>query len=167
MILDTKELQMLYQSVVKPFGHPDPVGFMVRAIMGSGGDPDYLDVDGAMGFMPMYPAVAQEMVGNANIASLQGNVTTALAMDQMFFQKYLSVDDMITAFEFGPEYIGTDTAEVMKFIDEVNDSRPGMLEILEPPNATVADVISIMESSLEPAPASTSTTSFVKSILKG
>ena len=144
--LTPKELLQLYESVIKPFGHPDPLGYLTRALLESDGNPDYVDVEGKRGFMPVLPEVALEMTGATEVQSLQGNVVATLTMDRMLFDKYRTVDSMMIAFQYGEDSLGdTPTKHQKEFINEVNESRGYTQQLVYPPLATVSDVIDALD----------------------
>jgi len=148
MILTPSELVELYEGVVKPFGHPDPLGFITRALIESGGDPDYIDVDGKQGFMPVLASRANEMTGSEEVQSLQSNLVSTLTMDRLIFQTNKSIDEMMIIFHFGENSIDDGlTKEHKSFITDVNDSRQEALSIMYPPFATVQDIIKALDPS--------------------
>lgn len=146
MILSAEELQDLYEAVIKPFGHPDPLGFVTRAIIFSGGDPDYIDTDGLVGFMPVDPTLAMDMVGAQEVQSLQGNLVATLAIDRILFNEYKSINEMIVRFHF-PEVQENvlETKQAKDLIKEVNETREEILDIMYPKLATVDDVIKLIQ----------------------
>lgn len=144
MILSPQELKEVYQGLVLQMGHPDPIGYMTRAFLSGGGDTEYFGTDGKMGFMPVEPERVVNMVGNVDISSLQGNVVATLTMDMMYFEAYQTITDMIVAFHYGEQAISDDgnyTGEIKKFLDEVDEGRGTMRDIVSPPRATVRDVM--------------------------
>lgn len=151
MILSPQELKEVYQGLVLQMGHPDPIGYMTRAFLSSGGDTEYFGTDGKMGFMPVEPERVVNMVGNVDISSLQGNVVATLTMDMMYFEAYQTITDMIVAFHYGEQAISDDgnyTGEIKKFLDEVDGARSAMRDIVAPPRATVRDVMNMMKAQL-------------------
>lgn len=145
MILTQTELLELYEGVVKPFGHPDPLGFMTRALLLSEGDPDYVNLSNEVGFMPVVPDRALDMVGASEVQSLQGNVVATLAMDRLNFDKYRGIDEMILVFHFGESVIQSGpNKEQRDFLNEVKEARPDTYDLLYPRMATVADVIEVL-----------------------
>lgn len=152
MILSGQQLKDVYQALVLPMGHPDPIGYMTRAFLFSGGDPDYYGGDGKVGFMPVEPERAAEMTGNGEVATLQNNVSTTVVMDLMYFQQYGTVNDMMVAFHFGEDAIspeGNYTGELAEFIDSVAELRPSMRDIVSPRRATLKDVIKMLKNQLD------------------
>ena len=95
MQMEQKDLKMLYEAVIKSSGHPDRMGFMARIMLTSGGDPDYIDIEGKVGLMPVDPSVAAQAVGATDVQSVQGNITATLAMDMLIFQQTMDVEMMI------------------------------------------------------------------------
>lgn len=149
MILTANQLVELYEGVIKPFGHPDPLGYITRALIVSEGDPEYIGVDGRRGFMPVLPDLALELVGAQEVQSLEANIIATLTIDRLYFDELGSIDKMIIAFEFGIDSISeTLTKNQSDFIEDVNDSREESQLIMYPPLATVNDVIDILEASL-------------------
>lgn len=148
MQLTVSELQEIYESVIKPFGHPDPVGYMVRALLTSDGDADYVGLDGKRGFMPVDSKRAFDMVGSQEVQSLQGNLVTTLAMDRMLYtQEQGSIDKMVVAFHWG--YASEEaTKEQLEFLNEIQQERGDMYSLLFPRNATVKDVVEMIDSGL-------------------
>lgn len=168
MILETQELLQLYEAVVKPFGHPDPLGYMARALLESEGDPDYIDVEGKRGFMPVDPARALEMTGASEIQSLQSNLVATLTMDRMLFEDYRSIDDMIIAFHYGDDATSGDkTKSQSDFIALVNEGRQDVHRLMYPPFATVKDVIKALDERNVDRRLSTDEKNFFSYLLKG
>lgn len=148
MILSPQELKEVYQGLVLQMGHPDPIGYMTRAFLSSGGDTEYFGTDGKMGFMPVEPERVANMVGNVDITSIQGNVAATVTMDMMYFDVYQTIEDMIVAFHYGEEAISIDgeyTGEIKKFLDEVDENRSVMRDVVSPPRATVKDVMRMIQ----------------------
>lgn len=152
MILSGQQLRDVYEALVLPMGHPDPIGYMTRAFFFSGGDPDYYGGDGKVGFMPIEPERATELTGNGEVATLQNNVSTTVVIDLMYFQQYGTVNDMMVAFHFGEDMISPDgnyTGELGEFIETVNELRLSMKDIVSPRRATLKDVIKMLKDQLE------------------
>lgn len=145
MTLTIEELKSIYDTIIVPFGHPDPIGYVVRAVLTSDADPDYFGLDGKIGFMPVTPEYAKEIIGDPNITGLQNNIMNTIMMDLFFFDKYASVDSMIVAFHFGEDEVqDVLSSTVNRFLKDVDDSRLEMIELLKPPRATVHDVMSMI-----------------------
>lgn len=147
MVVSDTELRGIYEQVVMAMGHPDPVGYITRAIMESGGDTEYIAGDGRMGFMPVDPARAKEMVGPSNMLDLYSNVMTTVTIDMMLFSQYNSLEDMVVAFRWGEEAInetGSYTKEQKQFLKTLDESRQDIREIVSPRRATVEDVMRLM-----------------------
>lgn len=145
MKLTDLQLRQIYQAVVKTSGHPDPVGYMARAIVFSDGDPDYVDIEGKMGFMPVTPDRAMEEVGSSDVQSLQGNILTTLAMDIQYFSNLKTIEGMVIAFHEGIAALQQQRSEEMTdLLDALPQLRSDVLEILSPRLATVEDVIKLM-----------------------
>lgn len=146
MILTPQELVEVYEAMVKPFGHPDPLGYMTRALIVSEGDPDYIDVEGKRGFLPVLPQDALELVGAQEVQSLQGNLIASLAMDRVLFDQFGTVNKMIIASEFGADNVGENlTPKQKQFIEDVDDSREDTHKIMYPPFAKVEDIIKLLD----------------------
>lgn len=151
MTLTGQQLKGLYQALVLPMGHPDPIGYMTRAFLLTGGDPDYVGGDGKIGFMPVEPQRAIEMTGNSDVTTLENNIATTIIMDLMYYQQYRTVDDMVIAFHFGEEAISVDgsyTGAFREFLDSVEELRPVVKDIIDPPRATLKDVIKMLKDQL-------------------
>ena len=145
MILTDDQLIELYQGVIKPFQHPDPIGFVTRALLLSEGDPDFAEGN-VRGFLPLDPAIASEQVGATEVQTLQSNVSAALAIDRLNFEEYRNIDDMVLATHFPEDDInGRDrTSAQRQFLSDIDEQRKGVLEILQPRLATVEDVIKMI-----------------------
>lgn len=168
MILSQQELLELYEAVVKPFGHPDPMGFMTRAILLSGGDPHF--VEGIKrGFMPVNPNTAFELVGATEVQSLEGNVIASLAIDRINFDKFQNVDDMVISFHFENDVIDTlnRTPKQQTLLNDIEESRNDVNQLIYPPLATVDDVIKVLTANQESADISKDQKDFFKLLLKG
>lgn len=151
MILSGQQLKGLYQALVLPMGHPDPIGYMTRAFFLTGGDPDYVGGDGKIGFMPVEPQRAIEMTGNSDVTTLENNIATTIIMDLMYYQKYQTIDDMVIAFHFGEESISPEggyTGSLRGFLDSIEELRPSVKYIVDPPRATLKDVIKMLKDQL-------------------
>lgn len=166
MILPTEQLVQVYEGVIKPFGHPDPLGFMTRSLLMSEGNPDFIDVEGKQGFMPALPEVALEMTGATEIQSLQGNLIATLTMDRMFFDKYRSINDMMIAFHFGEDAaLNERSGKQMSLINDVNEAREDTQDLMYPPMATVNDVIKVLDQSRVDRRLTTKETNFFEYLL--
>lgn len=144
MIVSDTELRGIYEQVVMQMGHPDPIGYVTRAIMQSGGESQYIGGDGKMGFMPIEPERAKEMVGSTNMLDLYMNVMTTVTIDMMYFSQYNDIEDMIIAFHWGEEAVtDTDvrTKEQKQFLKDLEEGRQEIARIVSPPRATVEDVM--------------------------
>lgn len=157
MELSNEELRVLYEAVVRPTAasnppHPDPVGYLARAILLSGGDPDYIDVEGNVGFMPVDPDTAFDETGGAEVQSLQGNVITTLVMDIQFFARLGSVEGMIIAFHEGETAAlaqGGGSTEMKQLLGALPEARLELQKVLFPRPATVKDVVSFMGKAMD------------------
>ena len=151
MKLNDEELRALYETAVRTAGHPDPVGYMARALVFSEADPDYLDVEGKMGFMPVHPDRAIAEVGARDVQSLQSNVAATLAMDILYFDQFQSLEEMIIAFHEGVEVVAEPRSEEMQeLIENLPELREKMREIVLPRLATIDDVIKFMTNQPNP-----------------
>lgn len=150
MKLSDEELRVLYQGTVKPFQHPDPLGYMTRALILSEGDPDFVDGDDR-GFLPIRPQQVTDL-GVAEVQSLENNVIATLTLDRLNFDKYGTVDNMVLATHFPDEPLlegdtlneSSRTSEQNQFLNDIEDARVDVLNILEPRLATVEDVIKVL-----------------------
>ena len=153
MILSSQELKQLYRGFLSQFGHPDPLGYIARALLESEGNPAYYGVDGKAGFLPVLPQRAAEMTGSSDVSTLQGNVTATITMDLMFMEQYRNVEDMIVAFHFGEEAVSPGeedyTGRAKSFLASVALLRPEVASIVDPPRATVNDVMKAIRDSLD------------------
>ena len=141
-MLSSAELREILEAVVLPTGHPDPMGFIARMVLFSEADPDYVDVDGKFGILPMTPDFASQLVGATEIQSLQGNIVAALAIDMLNFSVMNTLEEVIIAFhESGADTAGPITREALK---ELPQARVNMRELLYPRKATVKDVIKLL-----------------------
>lgn len=165
-VLTELELRQIYESIVKPFGHPDPLGYMVRAYLTSGCDPDYIGDDDKQGFMPVSMKQVKEVLGQTtDIASAQGNIMTTLTMDRILYDLHGSIENMILAFHFGEENLPAPTSEMKSFLNEVTENRSNMENIVNPPRATVEDVFKMLEYSMTNVETNGTVTSILKKIL--
>lgn len=151
MIVSDADLRGIYEQFVRPMGHPDPIGYVTRAIMCSAGETEYVGGDGKMGFMPIEPARAQEMVGTTNMLDLPSNVMTTVTIDMMYFDQYNSLDDMVIAFHFGEEDISLAgySKEQKRFLKDLEQARVEIGKLVSPPRATVEDVMRLMRDELQ------------------
>lgn len=148
-LLSGPELRQIYEVLVKPMAHPDPIGYMTRAILTSGGDPDYFGHDNKLGFMPVSMEQVVKVLGQTtDISSLQGNILTTLTMDKLLYEQFMSIDSMIIAFHFGEEMVDSPTGEATAFINDVNAGRSDMTVVINPPRATVKDVVQMLSETL-------------------
>lgn len=144
MIVSDVEVRGIYEKIVMAMGHPDPIGYITRAIMCSAGESQYIGGDGKMGFMPIEPERAKEMVGSENMLDLYMNVMTTVTIDMMYFSKYNDLDDMVIAFHWGEEMVkdvGEYSGEQKQFLKNMEEGRQQIINIVSPPRATVEDVM--------------------------
>ena len=146
MELTTQELQQLYTALIKPSPHPDPLGLMARILMTSEGDPDFIDVDGRTGLIPIHPDRAMEVVGSVDTQTREGNLATAMAMDLLYFEQFGEIDTMIEMTHDGP------SAETRAILQEIDQARVEVSELLFPPLATVEDVIRLLKDNEQEKP---------------
>lgn len=145
--LTAQELQDVYNAMVKPIGHPDPVGFMARALLRSGGDPDYIGVDGTMGFLPLDADRALAELGALDVQSLEGNIGAALAADVQNLEKAGTLRGMMILTHDGDE---NPSPETQAMLDDLDAAKVEMKEILFPRLATVEDVIMVLKARKTP-----------------
>lgn len=146
MTLEQEELLQLYEALILPFGHPDPLGFVTRAALLSELDPNFVDGQ-ERGFLPIRTDIAAEMTGATEVQTLQNNVITALTIDRMNFDKYQTVDDMVIATHF-PDLIpdpNNRTSAQTALLNAIADERNDVYEIMYPPFATVKDVVKLLK----------------------
>lgn len=150
--LSATELRQVYEVLVKPMNHPDPVGYMTRALLLSGGDPDYWGSEEKVGFMPVNPSLAFELTGVQDVATLANNVSTTIIMDLMYYQAFGNVTDMVVAFTYGSDAVNIDgsyTGGIAAFLNDIEEMRPNVLTIVSPPRATVKDVLNVVKEQLQ------------------
>lgn len=149
-MMSGNELRSLYESVIKQSGHPDPVGYMARALAFSDANADYLDIEGKQGFMPVHPDRALKEVGAKNVSILENNIPATLAMDMLYFDQFGRIEDMVVAFHEGIDAVGNPSDEMRELLDNLPELRKSMTEIVAPRLATVDDVISILTKTKPP-----------------
>ena len=164
--LTAEELRDVFEVMVKPIGHPDPVGFMARALLTSDGDPDFIDINGKQGFIPLHPDRVVSELGATDVQSLEGNVMTALALDIKYFEQFKDINKMITGTHQDFETAESPTAETRVILDELADARTETNEFMFPRLATVEDVINALRASVSDKP-SKNRLNFFKEILNG
>jgi len=130
-MIDNRTMKEIFFSVIKTSGHIDPVGYLTRAYYLSGGDENY-NKDGKIGFYPVEPDVAFDMVGSKDVFSLEGNIQTTLLMEMLLIKNvgYEAMVGMMTGKESLPEF-----EKLQKHI----------VSILYPRKATVKDVIKLLK----------------------
>ena len=149
MILEPRELREIYLSVVAGSGHPDPMGYMARILLTSGGEPDYLDGSGKMGLMPVTPAFAKQEVGSSDVATLEGNVMTTIAIDMKLFDEHGSIEAMVHAFHALGNLDGNEESKtIMKVLD---DARQDTRDVILPRQATFDDVVDYLTTRVDPS----------------
>ena len=146
MTLEQAQLLELYEALVLPFGHPDPMGFMTRAALLSELDPNFVDGQ-ERGFLPIRADIALEMTGATEIQSLESNVIAALSMDRLNFEKYQTVDDMVIATHFPdtPPDPNNRTSAQTTLLNAIANERNDVVELIYPPLATVKDVVKLLK----------------------
>lgn len=161
-LLTNDDLRDIYESMVQPSGHQNPMQFMARILLNSGADPDYVGADGKVGLMPVLPSVATSMVGAPEAATLAGNLSATLAMDQLIFQNVTSEEMAYIKFELGVEASGhtRETKEEWKALPELTIQ---LRDKLYPPLATVEQVIRILTK--RPDKVSKTRTAFYKKLI--
>ena len=146
MTLEQEELLQLYEALILPFGHPDPLGFVTRAAILSQLDPNFVEGQ-ERGFLPIRPDIASEMTGATEVQSLQANVIAALTIDRMNFDKYQTVDDMVIATHFPdtvPDPMNRTSAQ-SALLNAIDSERNDVYEIMYPPFAKVEDVVKLLK----------------------
>lgn len=130
-MIDNKTIKEIFFAVIKTSGHTDPVGYLARAYYLSGGDENF-NQDGKMGFYPVEPGIAFDMVGSNDVFSLTGNIQTTLLMENMLINQvgYEAMVGMMTGLEELPDF------------DKLYEK---ILSILYPRKATVKDVIKLIK----------------------
>lgn len=146
MKLNDEQIRQLYEGLIKPFQHPDPIGYLARALLLSEGDSDFAE-DGFVGFVPVRPGDALQQVGAQEVQSLQSNVTATLAMDRLNFDTYQNLDDMVLAMHFPDDVIDSEnrTKDQRELLEAIDEAREDIAEIIDPPLATVDDIIRILQ----------------------
>ena len=143
MILTTIELQDLFQAVIQNSGHPDPVGYLARVLLTSGADPTYVSIDGKLGFLPVHPNYAVQLVGATDVQSLEGNVTSTMAMDIILFQDLMDLEAMVIAFHDGLDAETTSEA-TQEILNNLEEAKVELYQVLFPRAARVEDVINML-----------------------
>lgn len=166
MTLNDQQLRDLYFGLVKPFQHPDPVGFMTRALLLSEGDPDFIE-DGVAGFLPLNPQSATQETGVPEIFTLENNVVAALSLDRINYDALGSVDQMVIATHFPEDDTEETTKEQREFLEAISENRKDVHDILEPPLATVKDVIRILSDNKQDTSLSKQEYAFFEFLLDG
>jgi hypothetical protein len=137
------QIKEIYQALIKPFGHPDPIGFMCRAKMYSDWDSDFVDIySGKRGFMPMTDMFVQAILGQptGDLTDLQINLQTALMVDMMLYSQVNSVPAMNYVFDTQDEAGFYNQASSDALNIEIDKLRPNVKRICDPPIATVSDI---------------------------
>lgn len=144
MILTPQEFRDIYDALVSKSGHPDPMGYMARIMLTSGGDPDYMDSKGRHGLMPTTPEYAKQLVGSSDVVTLEGNIMTTLAMDSILFDRTGTLEAMINFFHSLGNVAGnTESHQILKHLEEATDE---MEKMIHPPIATFKDVVDFLSS---------------------
>lgn len=166
MILTPEELRDVFEVLVKPAGHPDAMGLMARALLTSEGDPDYIDINGKQGFIPLDPDRAMLELGTLDVQSLEGNIMTAIALDIKYFDQYRDLKRMITATHQSADTASAPTAATSDLINALPEAKIEVRDLMFPPLATVNDVISVLRASTNSKPTKARLT-FFKELLNG
>ena len=141
MELSTEQLKQLFEGVIRPEAHPDPLGLMARILLTSEGNPDYVDLEGRVGLLPVHPDRAMEVVGSIDAQTIEGNIASVMAMDILFFDQYGSIQRMIEETHGGPN------EETRAIWDAYEEMKREVSDLLYPRLATVDDVINILKQS--------------------
>ena len=142
-MLSPRELEEVYTAIVSTSGHPDPLGYMARILLTSGGEPNYVDVGGKLGIMPVTPDYALESVGASDVQSLQGNIIATLAMDIQLYAVARNIEKMIIQFHDGLD-ASSASEETQGIIDGIPETRQAVVELMFPRRATIEDVIDML-----------------------
>lgn len=166
MELTQEELIELNEALIKPFGHPDPLGYVARVLATSGGDPDYVDLRGKMGFMPVKSQRAMDMTGAQSVVGLEDNVIATLTMDRMLITQYNGdVDRAMIDFHF-ENSVNPYTVEQEGFIEGINQARLEVKKLLYPRLATVKDVIEALDQSTISEKLDNKTKKFIEKLME-
>lgn len=163
MELNAEELRAVYDSMIRPIGHPDPIGFIARALLTSEGDPDYIDINGKMGFIPLDPERAMTELGVTEVQSLEGNISAALAMDIQNIQRVDTLEEMVVLTHDGES---APSAETKQMLEELPQAKEEVHALLFPPLASVEDVIKLLRDTDVAKPSKTRM-NFFKELLHG
>lgn len=150
--LSGTELRQVYEMLVKPMNHPDSIGYMTRALLLSGGDPDYWGSEEKVGFMPVNPSLAFELTGVQDVTTLANNISATIIMDLMYYEAFGNVTDMVVAFTYGSDAVtidGSYTGGIAAFLNDIEEMRPNVLRIVSPPRATVRDVLEMVKEQIQ------------------
>lgn len=142
MKLSNQELRDLYEAVIYPSGHPDPIGYLARALLLSEGDPEFVADDGRVGFMPVLPSDAAKEVGAASVYDLQSNVIATIAMDIQRFADTVALDEVSDPMRIVIERASYGDAE--EVLAALPDARATVSELVDPPRATAEDVMRLL-----------------------
>lgn len=148
MMLSDDEIRTEFNASVVQSGHPDPVGYMSRIMLTSEADPEYVDVLGKVGIMPVDPEYAADLVGAFEVQSLTNNIVATLHMDIMLYQQLQDLELMVIAFHDGLAAVDA-SEETQAILDALPETRVAMTELLYPRLATVDDVIDFLGSDEE------------------
>jgi len=132
MNIEPQELVDVYKAIIEPSGHIDPIGYLSRAYLLSGGDINYHDDEGRIGFYPVKPDDADRVVGSKDVASLQGNIISTLRMEMVLIDE-LGYADAISEMTYN------------KSLDGIDDIKKLLEDIIFPRKAKVEDIISLLE----------------------
>lgn len=166
MELSADQLRDLYGAMIRPIGHPDPIGFVARALLLTDGDPDYIDINDKQGFIPLDPDRVMQELGAMDVQSLEGNVSAALAMDIQNLERFGTMEDAIVATHDGAESVGSPSEETRQMLDDLPEAREEVHALLFPRLATVDDVVKLLRASETEAPSKTRM-KFFKELVNG
>lgn len=132
MIITSQQLTDVYVSIIETSGHIDPLGYISRAYLLSGGDINYYDEEGRIGFYPVKPQDAMDIVGSNDVSTLEGNIISTIGMEMVLIDS-MGYDDAIKFMTYGKS---------LKDINKVKDLIDG---IIHPRLATVKDIIDMLK----------------------
>ena len=166
MQLNADQLRDVYDAMIRPIGHPDPIGFIARGLLLTEGDPDYIDINGKQGFIPIDPGQAMQELGSMDVQSLEGNISTAMAMDIQNLERLGSLEEAIIATHDGADANGVASEETRQMLADLPEAREEVHLLLFPRLATVEDVIGLLRASETSKPSKTRM-SFFKELVNG
>ena len=161
MKLTPTQLRLNYKSIIQAAGHPDPIGLMARILLLSEGDPDFIDIQGRMGLLPLTAEQGMQ-VQVTDVQSLQGNLLAAIALDKMYFAQYGTIKDMIIATHSNDQ--GKLPSEYRDLLTHYEEAKQSTSKLLFPRLATVMDVMKLITT---PAKVNTKTFALFQKLASG